>query len=821
MFFKYDKKISLLDIGDTFATLVEMTPTGDAVFKFEYRINQSDAVKNDALAVKVSVSSKVPLKNEVTQQSNVGDASNKDVVKNVLSIFKDAKAVSKQQESLVVASKKSDVTAKINNSVLPQLKLKLPSNIPSLKSTSLTAVPISTLQKKNEEKPLLQFVALSSVFENEMQQISSSVALKLQPAMMKMINLQGTDPSNITKLTHRSMPAINSLAGFPIKIKQQEPPDKVAPKVLNSMLFNVIKNPIKKLTSDLDSNEYASVDVVELKDKIVVPVIVTVPYHRMLSNPNFTGNYIVKFELLDVKTNAVIDQVIKQLDVTKHTQIFNTPTLPPIVNVTKSDFASKVTLEIKQVDTKAIAIALYKRVIPQASVDLESYVLVGQYELTSKQQSLLVPVDLPTHSSILYRVIPVSVDGNLSAEFTNVVVSPQIVQRIKSIALNVQNTVVGTDIEVRNFPFDCAAITVMRKNLTIHQREYEAIGEPVLITDDVKTAGYINVTDTGVFDGWIYEYVARLTYTSGDVKIAGNFVIEHVKQQPGRVALEISDVEVSHNSTGPNVTFRMNSDLIDQDIDVLKKLLLKQGNLDYFQDDIKKEREFLKSLLAYHIVRIDITRGIHEDFGVLSDEIFDDKQFAANNSVEDLAYGHRYRYEINVLVRDPETMLEKFVKTSTDQSTKKPYEFKPSKFLHPVTLKSGTIMSKTGLQSKLGKNEMLYGDVGVKEIVEISFDSKNTVKINEALATRFDDDTNLLSWTVNGEIDDVDHFIILKDVHGVRTVVGKSHSKFEFGNCQFVHNLQDQDKGVLQYVIIPILKTYEVLQEAVTNKVSV
>jgi hypothetical protein len=73
---------------------------------------------------------------------------------------------------------------------------------------------------------------------------------------------------------------------------------------------------------------------------------------------------------------------------------------------------------------------------------------------------------------------------------------------------------------------------------------------------------------------------------------------------------------------------------------------------------------------------------------------------------------------------------------------------------------------------------------------------------------QFSKNVNLLSWRVQGSIEKVDHFIIMKEVNGVRTVVGKAHSEFAYGNCQYYHNLTRRDIGELKYVIVAVFNDY-------------
>jgi hypothetical protein len=152
-------------------------------------------------------------------------------------------------------------------------------------------------------------------------------------------------------------------------------------------------------------------------------------------------------------------------------------------------------------------------------------------------------------------------------------------------------------------------------------------------------------------------------------------------------------------------------------------------------------------------------------------------------------------------------MFETFQKSMVDRITKKPYKFSPSKFLHPITLKRGTIVSSIGLKTKYGQDQMFYGTIGLSKTLDVSFD-KIIAEIVDFNVTQFTKNTNLLTWRIQGLIEKVDHFILMKEVNGIRTIIGKAHSEFEYGNCQFYHNLTRRDIGELRYVIVAVYDDY-------------
>lgn len=822
MYFKFNRRFNVLKIDDSYAKLLRITSGGDLSFEFTYTISQLQAIQKNALTVNVSVLSRTIPPRPLLQNSHAGHIDTKLLVQNILTQVTNAKTMVKEQKTFTVASRASDISAWINNETIGQLRAGVtPSLIPSFKTTKLLTRTASTLKLDNDVRPLMQYVAHSSIPIEDVDTLTSaSLDLDTSQTMYEMILRQGLDPSHITELTHRSIPASYTLGGIVRPTRAPELVFDPAVKLLNYYLLSDQAEPSRTTTNQVSDDVLVQVAEQVTKDELDIPIKITIPKSARFREGADTSHFLVKFDLIDGKTKATVDSITKTLDVARHIQLFYTPRKHPIVNVSASELASRVNLEIKQVDPGATSVQIYKKTLYRASNDIEDYTLIGTYSLTSKQQSLPVSVERPTNSSVLYRIVPVGQLGTSGFEYTNVVVSPARYFPIKAVAINAKCGELGVEVEVRRFPPSAAAVQVLAKNLTTHDSEYRNVGGINLIDDATRVADYVSVSDTQVSEGRVYEYVAKITYKSGLSENSGNAIIEFTKLTPGKVDLQISDVDVTNEGDEPNVTFGIRSILIDENIDTVLALLKRQDIKEYFDGDIAKEREFLKSLIAHNVQRVDLNAGRREDFGIIVDDFFDDKNMRRNNSVSPLSFGKKYRYEISTLLRAPETMFDQFVKSKVDGVTQKQYTFSPSKFLHPLVLTRGIIVTATGLRTRYSKEAMSHGLIGSMETLEISFDDQPARILNPS-AARFNRTLNVLTWKLEGSIDQIDHFLITKDVHGVRTIIGKAHSEFEFGNCQYLHPVSDRDQGELKYVITPVFNTYRIGVSAITNSVIV
>ncbi len=822
MFFRFNRRFNLLKLDETFARLVNVSAGGHLTFEFTYNVSQSEAVQRSALTVNVSIVSRTIQRRPLFDDSHHGHINTRQLISNILNQVHDAKTSLKEQETFTVSQRSSDISARINNEIIPQLRAGVsPRLIQSLVTRRLVTRTAAELKQLNDNRPLMQFIAHSSIPPDEIDtQVSSSLELDTRRVMYDMIMRQGIDPSHITRLTHRSIPAQSTMGGLLRRSRAPESAHDPAVRLLHHHVFANRANPFRTTVDQVQDDAVVHVAESVVTDDVEVPIRLTIPRSARYREGADVSHFLVKFDLVDGSTGATIDSVIKPLDVARHIQLFYTPYKPPIVHVGSSEVSSRVNVEVKQVDPGATAIQVYKKSLFRASVEIEDYVLIGTFPLTSRQQSVMVQVEKPLNSTAIYRVVPVGELGNLGFEYTNIVVKPNRYNPIKAIALSARSTEAGVEVEIRQFPTHVVAIQIQARNLTKFEKQYVNIGTPILLDDATRAADYVSFIDDTVSEGRVYEYVAKIVYGSGNSELSGNAIVEFVKQTPGKVDLRITDVEVINDINEPNVTFTMKSIILDENIDVVLALLKRHDIKEYFDNDILREREFLKELVAHNVQRVELDTGKREDFGVVVSDSFDDKELRRNNSVSPLKYGRKYRYEVITLLRTPETMFEKFVKEKVDDVTKKSYKFSPSKFLHPITLRTGTIVTAAGLRSRYTKDPMQHGAIGSTETIEISFDDQ-PARINNPSAARFNRLLNIITWKLEGSVDQIDHFLITKDVHGVRTLIGKAHSEFEFGNCQYLHPVTSSDEGELKYIITPVFNDYRTGIQAVTNSVIV
>jgi len=516
-----------------------------------------------------------------------------------------------------------------------------------------------------------------------------------------------------------------------------------------------------------------------------------------------------------------VDTVKKILDLSKFIQVYYTPKLPPSVKVSTSSSSTRANLEIRQVDSGATEIQLYSKSVWVSSCVIDDYTLLGTYALTSKDQPLLIQADMPLNSAVIYRVIAIGNQSTQGFAYTNVVVKPGRYSPIKAVSLVATQVNLGLQIEIRKLPSNVVAIQLLKWNMTTFDRCHTIVnGDACFIDDSVLETDLLTVLDNDVSDQNVYKYVARLIYQDGNVKDFGEALIEFITPSTGEVDVQIDNLVIDTTDTNPDVTFDIVANVSATDLDQVKLMLENQGLIDFFTGDVAAQRNQLAKLIAYSIERVNLNTGERESFGIVTATSFDDNVLSKNQAVKPLEYGYNYRYEIYPALRAPETMFDSFVKSSVDTVTKKPYTFSPAKYLHPMALNQGTLVTTSGASKRYAKRPMSFGRIGDVTTIEASFESIFP-KITNQSATYFDRYTNVVTWGIQGDITQVDSFIVMRQVHGIRSLLGMVHSEFANGSCQFVHMITGDDIGALQYVIVPIMNDYSIGAESLTNTLTI
>ena len=816
---RINKVKNVLNVDDDFAMLIDVDNT-NMTFRIHYTVSCVRAIQNNALKVRIGVSqTSINLGLLTVPSAFKGFENAKKNVDDELAKELTVKDASSRKTLELVASVVGDVTTKISNTDASVLSMKgsKATDVTSFTKSTVSFVPASQVKQKSQNVVLMNRTSSDTQKKN---------LINSQVESMKMILKEGVDPSEVASMSHKSTTAYDIIGGFSkISRSFEEVSTSSSVKLRDSLVA-----PKKMMAStgiQLADDEYVQViqsvtdDDASMFTDIKIPRVKTTSIGntfngksiagRLTSGQNQTSStYSVKFDLID-SNGVVVDTIIKTLNTSIHFQEFNTPIDPPTARIARGSIALQANIELVQNDPRATKIRLYRKYIGNSDINIDPYSFVGEYVVNPGKRRLISET-IPYMSTAIYRAIAVSQNGTPGTDFSNVVVQAAHTSRFQYVS--VSSTIVsnGVKIDVTSFPTDVVSIRVLRRCASTHE-EFMHFGGTIKI-NSIDT---VSIIDTEVTQDFIYEYCVELVYRDGVIKRSGFSTCNYVPLSRGYVKVSISGLSVSGMSQDQSssvsqlqrtsVTFNINSSMTATSHDDLKRSMISQGIYEHYVNEMNDDRDKLSKLIASNVRRIDVTTGEVVDYGVITTDQFVESDHLEIRSSSPLSFGRKYRYEVTPLLRSAETMFENLTKTMTDETTKRTYTVNPAKSFHPLSLRTGTVTSVIGRSSHIGLDPMSYGKLG--QTISIDIDLTSTFSsVTNLRASRFNQLKNIVTWNINADEKRVDHFIVMKDAGGVRTIIGKVNTESASGNYTFFHSLTQRDAGQLIYIVTPVYSSY-------------
>lgn len=572
----------------------------------------------------------------------------------------------------------------------------------------------------------------------------------------------------------------------------------------------------------------------------VIPVLEsenTLSITEMLSIPLDivgTADFYLVFELVN-SSGLVVEKIIRNVEHHKLLSLVQTPVIEPTVFSIAAAKPGQCVFQIQQNDPMGIGVAVYRKIWYADTPNSVStgYSLVGRQPLLFGEKRV-VEDSVSNINPVVYRVVPYGRDEQLGSVFGSTVTHAREIinnkkKNVKSgfITMSYQNTSEGVELTIKDIPPGVVSVEVYRKDFRKLTQQNELIDTPFFIGNEKTTT--IRAVDANVVQGRVYEYSCVLVYKEGS-RVAGTttLVVDYVLETAGFLSTFITGTKViKTGGVNYDCIFELQTDFLEKDESLIRKALEKAGALSYFQGDITRDK--LQLATAYKFIRTNLTTGEVEDLGVGTSTSFRDSTYSTVKGAKPIEAGYEYSYKVLTHFRTPDSIVQgatqnvirqKILGTDGLFTNEYDYTYEPYRWQHPMALNEGTLTSPSSLKKNHTKNDFTFGAIGASSETTISL-LDMLPSILEAKAYKLNSRINKIEWKLSGAASKIDHFIIALEVDGMRSVVGKAHSFSETNLFRFIDYLDNGEKGVLSYVIIPVHYDFSKGREAKTNYVVV
>lgn len=802
-----------LSISKNFATLF-YAQNGIFIYNFQYFINQLKAIEYNAINVKVTVYAKAR-----TKVRSLFVGTEESLIDSILLNSAQTKDVQRSNQQDKISTVTSDISAAINNNIAKSLTTdKAIEMLPDRKTLQL--VDSKQLASNNISVPIFQTT------KNSVVQQSTKGTPSFQHAVLSLVNQKVSNPFDVLKSSgQNTVTTGKSLAGTAIPS-----PFKVLNPAQQTLLKNAIGNPQPTKTTNTETLKSDTKVPVVTSTKVInvsLSRTLSIPEERLIGLEN--GNFFVIFELVN-KDGRVIQILTGKVEHDNILKTFNSITMQPLVNVATPTVGGINNLTLKQIDPNGVKLALYRKIIPS---DLN--------ELNKSRYDLLKVIDaLPNEvisyedrvnnaTSIIYRAIPINKNNILAPIFGMSVSKPfryasePVSNKVTGLSLIANPITTGISLEIRQIPPDVLAVYMLRRDLTTKQEDLQLLNEKE--TKLTEGRDIIIFLDKMVKERHIYEYAAVLVYKNGNERMfPARVVVEHIPNDAANSNISVSSLKVDTTSGAPNVNFQIDAIPKETKSTVLNQLLNVAGVRDLYEDELKKERD--QAVTTFNVTRRNLSTGQIENFGTVTDNKFSDIDKQQSTIVSELQKDNDYEYIITEQERAAETLFDDLIQEAVDRNTQKRYSFKPRKYLNPIIIRTGTVVTRASLASNHPEDIFAQGSTGNKTKVSVIFPKEypviNSATVQNLGFPRGGMNTNVVRWqTTYGDKDKIDHFIVTIYRMGEVDFVVQVHGETIGTAYEFFDVLSNGEIGILSYIITPVYNNFSIGQATFSNEVTI
>ena len=846
------KKIrDVLKVNKNFATIEEIDDRGRVVYQLEYYADIANAIIRNSMSVRVSIYNKNPLaKSSLFANVKTG----KDAVKNVRTRLAKQKQKIRNSRGKPLVRRMSDISIGINNSVAMKIA-KRPQSANELLGKKRIMKSVKSSRASRDQLRSRPALGISKIKK------AKSLNTSTRMSAIKSILRDGIDPSTIGEMPFPLISSRDAIDGTIRESKRSKAVSRARRvKRKKSSRYRAKLARARKLSKNRDVGrakknrrtkalkQHFQQDrrrTVGGKQKVASKTRTIIQYvparwesfevelpipKKKLANVN---RLYALFELLG-KGGEVVDQ---ELRIINHDALLNryfTPKVPALISVTSAKIGINV-LSLKQLDPVATKILIYRKFLNPNDPQIgRKYKPIGEVEATIDDASITYK-DLVNNSiACVYRAVAVGPRRRRSNRFRNAVA--------KAVPLPVKSGISNDDlshvsifaetideavqVRVTNIPEGPCALYVVASDKTAHCATRPLHGHCRVVGIDIDEqiqpvsshTPELIFNDRAVLPNHIYEYHAKMIYPSGKEVTSKVSEVYHFIQdyESDNITISSGSPTVSVDDNGSaTVQFDVSADFSSAGFDEVVQALTTAGVESDFTAELGENRELLQNLLAFEMLRQDDISGETESFGVVQNlsTFIDNNETRVKAGVTSLLPGRSYRYIMNVCERDPGTLFVQTSETSIDISTDSEYQLKVFKFLNPLTLKRGTLPSTaraagtSDTSGLVARNPFLQGKSSLTHVVDVTVPSQRT-QITNLAVSRASDSESLLTWTVAGAADEIDHFLILAELEGVKSTLGTVHNESESSQFQYLDDDLAIEVGTVEYSVISVFADY-------------
>jgi len=671
-------------------------------------------------------------------------------------------------------------------------------------------------QKKDKTKKIIdkQLIEYANIEDSklEVDQLLLDTSIDLENLTKKpnkkrrILSQLPTRPTNSTN-SNINLKDINL---FIIKNIKQDPADVLQNYSEFLSYSNNIKNLVDYYTSTAIKNvvinypRYSTIDEQSESPIIYASHIVKIP--KLIKNAKF-DKFDINFELYAKnETISSFQSISKQLDIES---LFNK------ARSIKEPFFSGNTISNRSMLTATVKDDLADKLIFQKkTIDYNG--LISRYETISedtalKDNSIVIFDDKESAKLKIYRCIS-TVDKNNSdlSAYKNIIDAEISFFDSTVMLISNSNDEKAVQIELLNVPEEVGSYKI--EKLLILPGSNGGIDGNAIVVSNYKTKDNNIVIDKNVMNGKTYEYMLTLLLKNGSSRISVKKLHKYIEKKVV-ISAEVSDAQLGTTQNGEaSVSFNITSKIEQNTNELVKAALESAGISEQFADEIKGEKAFFQNLLFFKVKRINlsVSPGVEEEFNQFFNTggVFNDDELTRYvSAVSNLDLSHSYRYEIRAFLKNPITLLPRYVKVIEGGTINGTYykkrAYRPYKWFQKSALETGTLGAENEEGILLDSQFLQYDEIGVVKTVQMDV-LKKILGVKNFLANRITLDKISLKWSINNSGDHYDHFVIVKEVNHIRTILTTTH------NNSYVDNVNFSDAGNIRYYITPVYYDYTV-----------